>query len=160
MNKTVIVIVLIFFTISTAIVYRLCNKKWLEFSKAEIFYKKKQYDNAIAYYLSSIENGIEASSITGQLAKSLRVTKRYQQPFALFYALKEKDSKKNAKAFGTLGNFFFTIENYKEAIKCYRYALKLRPSDNIARYELAISLSRSAEYDRAILEYKHLLGEK
>lgn len=159
MNKVTIVFVLIILTVLTTIVYRSCNQEWLAFSKAEHFYKNKNYEEAINYYLIAIQKGVVIDNLVGHLAKSLLATEKYKDEASLFEVLKNKDPE-NVSAFTKLGNFFFIIENYKESIKIYEYVLNLKPNEKIARYELALSLSRKGEYDRAADEYKMLLGEK
>jgi len=159
MNKITIVLTLIILTVLTTVVYRSCNQEWLAFSKAEHFYKNKNYDEAINYYLIAIQKGVVIDNLVGHLAKSLLATDKYKTQFSLFEDLKNKNPE-NVSAFSKLGNFFFIIEDYRESIKFYEYVLNLKPNDKITRYGLALSLSRSGEYDRAADEYKILLSEK
>jgi tetratricopeptide (TPR) repeat protein len=57
-------------------------------------------------------------------------------------SLKTADSELTAKAYYNLGNIYFQMGLYDQAVQAYQQTLLLRPNDENARYNLELALSR------------------
>lgn len=84
-KQSCIYIVLI---VSTAIgsiyTYMSARKDWVTFRAAENKYENKEYSAAIALYKQSIEEGLNASKVTVNLAHSYVATGNFKEAIALY----------------------------------------------------------------------------
>jgi len=63
---------------------------------------------------------------------------------ALNQALETADEALTAKAYYNLGNIYFAMGLYEQAVESYRQTLFRDPNDNDARYNLELALNRSS----------------
>jgi Ca-activated chloride channel family protein len=87
-------------------------------------------DRPEAYY-----NAASALARSGQLRRAVA---------ALEQAIAFADDELAAKAYYNLGNVYFEMSRFAEAISAYQDALRLNPEDQDARYNLELALRRAA----------------
>jgi len=78
-------------------------------------------------------NAASALAQTGELEAALQ---------SLQQALKSADPDLTAEAYYNLGNVYFEMEQYQDAVTSYQQTLLLRPDDRDARYNYELALSR------------------
>ncbi|MVT07281.1 tetratricopeptide repeat protein [Chitinophaga tropicalis] len=107
--------------------------------KGNELYKEKKFTDAEANYKKALE--VNQQSVEGRynLGNSLYEQKRYDdartQYANTFKAANNRDTKADASY--NIGNTFMEGKKWEESIKAYKEALKLNPSDEQARYNLA-----------------------
>lgn len=70
-----------------------------------------------------------------------------------------KENPKDAQALVKLGYAHFTMENYKDAIVCYKKAFDLEPQSPLIRYHLALGFLATEQYKNSIDLLKPLAEE-
>jgi tetratricopeptide (TPR) repeat protein len=89
------------------------------FGRGLLFQAMGQYDKAIAEFKLAIENDVHPE-------------------FSV-----------SGSAYMNIGNIYFKMKSYKDAIPAYIKALEKNPGDGLAHYFLGLSLLRTGEYDKA-----------
>jgi tetratricopeptide (TPR) repeat protein len=76
--------------------------------------------------------------------------KAYEQAVASFSraASETHSSRLKEKAFYDLGNSYFRLEDYRNAISSYEDALKIDPNDEDAKYNLELAKKKLADQDK------------
>ena len=64
----------------------------------------------------------------------------------------------NAVVRAQLGNLYFDVDRFNDAIKWYEESLRLRPSDPDVSTDLGIAFYYTNQPDRALAQFKHSLG--
>lgn len=65
-----------------------------------------------------------------------------------------KDDPKNVNALIQLGNLYFDIDQFNQAIETYSKALEVDPKNVDVRTDMGIMYRKKGDYDRAIAEFK------
>ncbi|NBC09314.1 MAG: tetratricopeptide repeat protein [Bacteroidetes bacterium] len=101
-------------------------------------YSDGNYAAAEEAYRRSLELQQQARTLYN-LGNSLFQQKRYEEAVGKFEQAVESASEKalKADAYHNLGNTLFEMGDYKNSVEAYKNALRLRPGDASARYNLA-----------------------
>ena len=82
--------------------------------------------------------GAQDSKSLFQTANAYYKNKQYEEAEKI-YALLIKKDKKNANAFYNLGNTYFHLQQYAEAVLYYEKAKKLKPDDKIIQHNIDLT---------------------
>lgn len=110
--------------------------------KGNRVFNQEDYEKAIVQYRKSLD----AESNFGKARYNLGNTLYKQERFAeatqqLEMASSElQDTLMKAMAFHNMGNAYMELESFSKATKAYKSALRLNPSDEETRYNLAFAL--------------------
>lgn len=102
-------------------------------------YTKNEYVEAEINYRKSLEQDPNRKEGLFNLGNALYEQERYEEAHEKYNEVIQtiKDKKERADAFHNLGNSFLNSKKLDEAIEAYKNTLKLNPTDNDARYNLA-----------------------
>lgn len=138
MNKNLFAILLLSFFVSA------CTANSAEYNAiANSHYDENRFDEAISVYqMAQVTapdvpqpyfNAASAFAQLGELERSVA---------ALNQALKTADSELKAKTYYNLGNVYFQMSLYDQAVASYQQTLLYNPNDNDARYNLELALNK------------------
>ncbi|MBT8230724.1 MAG: tetratricopeptide repeat protein [Bacteroidia bacterium] len=107
--------------------------------KGDQSYKTGQYEDAESFYRKSAdkESTLKSSYNLGNTTYQLE---RYEEAIDHYLSAtrKTKTSTEESKAFYNLGNAYFKEQNLEEAINAYKQAIRIDPTNDKARYNLAV----------------------
>ncbi len=106
-------------------------------------YFHEDYAEALAAYEAAQVAAPDAPEPYFNAASALAATGQYQRGVAaLQQALKSGQPTLMAQAYYNLGNIYFAMSYFDEAVQAYQQALLLNPTDHDARYNLELALRR------------------
>jgi len=107
-------------------------------------YSGKDYERALRSYDEALTISPRNTTALHNKADALYRMGKYDEASEIFEQLakSESNSGRKSEAFHNLGNSLLKTEKYKESIDAYRNALRLNPSDEQTRYNLAYALSK------------------
>ena len=111
------------------------------FRKGNKVYKKEQYTEAEIAYLKALEVNPKSQVANYNLGNTLFKQKKAQQAlekYQLAYS-QEKNPKKKAAITHNAANAYMELNDYSNAVGLYRESLRLNPSDDETRYNLAVA---------------------
>ena len=105
-------------------------------------YKNKQYSDAEAEYRKSLEKDKSLMQGEYNLGNAVYKQKRFDEAVENYQQAlsKTKDAKIQSKLYYNMGNSYFDAKKYQESIQSYKNSLKLNPSDDDAKYNLAYAM--------------------
>lgn len=138
--------VLWLYAIVSAVVVTACEVNPAERNNAgNVFYAQGDYSLALQAYQAAMVADPDHPVPYYNAASALSQTGRLQAAVAaLGQALKTADSPLAAAAHYNLGNVYFEMARYDEALAAYREALLLDPQDGDARFNYELALLRIA----------------
>ena len=112
-------------------------------------YKKEQYNEAEIAYRRALEADSTSLAAHFNLGNALYKQKQYEQAENIFKALSDPklpfDKGTKAKVMHNLGNATLQQEKWKESVEAYKQSLRLNPSDDETRTNLAYAQSKLEE---------------
>jgi len=106
-----------------------------------MMYQQGDYQGALAAYQSAQVAAPDQPEPYYNAASALEASGKLDQAkAALEQALQGADPDLQASAYYNLGNVYFAMSMFTEAVEAYQQALLLRPDDNDARYNLELAL--------------------
>lgn len=107
-------------------------------------YTGKDYDRALRAYDEALTIDPRNTTALHNKADALYRLGKYDEAGEIFdqLAKSETNTARKAESFHNLGNSLLKTEKYAESIDAYRNALRLNPSDEQTRYNLAYALSK------------------
>ncbi|MFA6542585.1 MAG: tetratricopeptide repeat protein, partial [Bacteroidota bacterium] len=108
-------------------------------SSGNELYGKKQYSDAEAEYKKSLEKDKELMEGSYNLGNAVYKQQRYDEAIQNYHQAltKAADPAVKSKLYYNMGNSYFDGKQYQESINAYKNSLKLNPSDEDAKYNLA-----------------------
>ncbi|MBL8151318.1 MAG: tetratricopeptide repeat protein [Blastocatellia bacterium] len=113
-------------------------------AEGDQLFKAGNYQEAVLAYQREIANSQHPASLQTNLACALYRLGRYSEAIAeLQKALQSGlQPAQAARAYYNLGNCYYSSKQRAEAIEAYKAALRLRPDDNLAKYNLEVALKQ------------------
>jgi Ca-activated chloride channel family protein len=109
------------------------------------FYQQQTYDSALRAYQVAQVNAPEQAEYYYNAASALIEVGRLRDALlALEQATKTADENLITQAYYNLGNIYFELARYGEAVEVYREVLSRTPDDENARYNYELALLRYA----------------
>ena len=109
--------------------------------KGNNVYKKEKYTEAEIAYLKALEVNPKSLIATYNLGNALFKQKKTQQAlekYQLAYS-QEKDPNKKAAITHNAANAYMDLNDYNNAVSFYKESLRLNPTDDETRYNLAVA---------------------
>jgi tetratricopeptide (TPR) repeat protein len=107
------------------------------------YYSQGAYEEALkAYQAAQVTSPDSAGTYFNAADAFAQVGKLKEAIAALNQAFKTADDDLTAKGYYNLGNIYFEMSLYDEAIQAYQQTLLRKPDDEDARYNLELALSR------------------
>jgi Ca-activated chloride channel homolog len=107
------------------------------------YYDEKHFDEALKVYQMAQVTGPDIPQPYFNAANALTQMGELEQALAaLNQALKTADSELKAKSYYNLGNIYFQMNLYDQAVESYQQTLLYDPADNDARYNLELALTK------------------
>lgn len=105
------------------------------------FYKEEKYTEAEIAYRKSLEVNPKSVEGTYNLGNSMYKQKKYPEAAEQYQLIagQEKDPARLAQAFHNLGNISMQSKEYAKSVEAYKQALRLNPTDDETRYNLALA---------------------
>lgn len=107
-------------------------------------YEKGEFDKADQLYNQALELTPEMLEAEFNKADVLYQQKKYTEAIEKLNTIAETadNNELKAKSYHNIGNSFLEAQQYDKAVVAYKNALKLNPSDDETRYNLAYALSK------------------
>ena len=104
-------------------------------------YNDSSYSQAEIKYRKALEKDQDYFKSSFNLADAVYKQERYEEASSLFNALKDNASSKDdlAKVYHNLGNSLAKENKYEKAINAYKNSLRINPTDDETRYNLALT---------------------
>ncbi|MDG1933806.1 MAG: tetratricopeptide repeat protein [Flavobacteriales bacterium] len=104
-------------------------------------YSDSSYSQAEIKYRKALEKDQDYFKSSFNLADAVYKQERYEEASSLFNALKDNASSKDdlAKVYHNLGNSLAKENKYEKAINAYKNSLRINPTDDETRYNLALT---------------------
>jgi tetratricopeptide (TPR) repeat protein len=107
------------------------------------YYDDKRFDEALKVYQMAQVTGPDNPQPYFNSASALAQLGELEQSLAaLNQTLKTADSELKAKTYYNLGNIYFQMSLYDQAVEAYQQALLYDPADNDARYNMELALNK------------------
>lgn len=102
-------------------------------------YENGKYSDAETSYRKALEKNSSSYPGNYNLGGSLYRQKKFDEAIQQYEhsSAKTTDPREKSQTYHNLGNSYFEAQKYDESIKAYKEALKLNPSDQDTRYNLA-----------------------
>lgn len=109
--------------------------------KGNTVYEKKKYTEAEVAYMKALEANPKSQIATYNLGNALFKQKKAQQALEKYQIAfsREKDPKMKAAITHNAANCYMDLNDYANAVEYYKTSLRLNPSDNETRYNLAVA---------------------
>jgi tetratricopeptide (TPR) repeat protein len=110
-------------------------------------YEKQKYSDAEIAFRKAHDKNEKSFPADFNTANSLYKQKKFQEAASEYQDLQKKgpDNDRMADLYHNIGNSFFEQQQYDKSIEAYKNSLKLRPSDENTRYNLAYALMKLRE---------------
>jgi len=107
--------------------------------KGNNLYEKEDFVGAEENYLKALEKNNQSAKAEFNLGDAYYKQKKFAEAAQQFQKIAEKstDKEMKASAYHNLGNSLLQAEKYQESVNAYKQSLKLNPTDNETRYNLA-----------------------
>ena len=104
-------------------------------------YNDSSYSQAEIKYRKALEKDQDYFKSSFNLADAVYKQERYEEASSLFNALKDNARSKEdlAKVYHNLGNSLAKENKYEKAINAYKNSLRINPTDDETRYNLALT---------------------
>ncbi len=104
-------------------------------------YSDSSYSQAEIKYRKALEKDQDYFKSSFNLADAVYKQERYEEASSLFNALKDNARSKEdlAKVYHNLGNSLAKENKYEKAINAYKNSLRINPTDDETRYNLALT---------------------
>lgn len=107
------------------------------------FYGQAEYEAALRAYELALVNAPDAPEAYYNAASALATTGRLRSAAdALLQALKTADEELIADAYFNLGNMYYQMARFNEAVEAFKQVLLMHPDDEAARYNYELALLR------------------
>ncbi len=158
MRKTTAILVLVAITVFTSAAYYVFQADWVSFRKGEHSFARGNFREAVDYYAASLQAGLKTPVLLTHLIESYFALGDNQEAVAVLKDFISEYPDKTDALF-TLGSYCLRAGLFDEAAGVYRHILKKAPGNEAARLYLARSLTWEGRLEKAINEYRILLGE-
>ena len=113
------------------------DKKYIR--KGNNLYEKEDFVGAEENYLKALEKNNQSTKADFNLGDAFYKQKKFAEAAQQFQKVAEKttDKELKANAYHNLGNSLLQAEKYQESVNAYKQSLKINPTDNETRYNLA-----------------------
>jgi tetratricopeptide (TPR) repeat protein len=137
MKRSCLVLILVIFSLNT------CAVNPAERNNAGgVLYNQGDYANAVNAYQAAQVLSPDVPEPYFNAASALAQQGNLEDAVAtLHQALKTSDEALTEKAYYNLGNIYFEMTSYEDAVHAYQQALLIMPDDEDARYNLELALS-------------------
>lgn len=107
--------------------------------KGNNLYEKEDFVGAEENYLKALEKNNQSAKAEFNLGDAYYKQKKFAEAAQQFQKIAEKttDKEMKANAYHNLGNSLLQAEKYQESVNAYKQSLKINPTDNETRYNLA-----------------------
>ena len=156
-RKYWIICVLLTLAISTTIAYHCIESRWLDFRRAEKYYKEGRYSKALEFYVEVLKKDLNPKFYIAQLLSAAKITNTYE-PIVKIYNKCIKKNPDNEEIIEGFADFYVHFKKYDEAAKVLSQYLGNHPDDYYIRLELARVYSWNDNYEKSILEYRKVLS--
>ncbi len=143
--KYFITILIIFSTFINLPIYSQEERKYIRQGVKD--YNENSYEQAELKFRKANElntSSFEAAFNTGNALYKQGKTEDAEQKYTTLTEKEKSDSKK-ADLYYNLGNTYLKSQDYQKGIEAYKNALRLRPEDDDARYNLTWALNKLEE---------------
>ena len=113
------------------------DKKYIR--KGNNLYEKEDFVGAEENYLKALEKNNQSTKADFNLGDAFYKQKKFAEAAQQFQKVAEKTTDKEIKAnaYHNLGNSLLQAEKYQESVNAYKQSLKINPTDDETRYNLA-----------------------
>src|SRR3989338_7892989 len=113
------------------------DKKYIR--KGNNLYEKEDFVGAEENYLKALEKNNQSTKADFNLGDAFYKQKKFAEAAQQFQKVAEKTTDKELKAnsYHNLGNSLLQAEKYQESVNAFKQSLKINPTDNETRYNLA-----------------------
>lgn len=113
------------------------DKKYIR--KGNNLYEKEDFVGAEENYLKALEKNNQSTKADFNLGDAFYKQKKFAEAAQQFQKVAEKttDKELKANAYHNLGNSLLQAEKYQESVNAYKQSLKINPTDDETRYNLA-----------------------
>ncbi|MEW6730228.1 MAG: tetratricopeptide repeat protein [Acidobacteriota bacterium] len=110
-------------------------------------YMQGRYQDAVAYYQAALEQSPTSVRLRTNLACALYQLGQYDAALKqLHMALESQPNTREAgRIHYNIGNSYYTSNRHTEAIEAYKTALRLNPTDKLAKFNLEIALKHNQQ---------------
>jgi Ca-activated chloride channel homolog len=124
-------------------------------------YNEKRYRDADSLYREGLKDTASYKSVFN-LGDALYKQGKYKEAADYFNSVVQKHQDKNIKqqAWHNIGNCYLESKNYKESVEAYKNALRLNPTDEDTRYNLAYAQQKLKKEEEQKKKDKENKNEK
>jgi len=144
-------VLFVFLLLGTFTAFAQADKK--DVREGNKLYKKEQYNEAEIAYRRALEADSTSFAAHFNLGSALYKQKQYEQAENIFKALSDPklplDKSTKAKVMHNLGNATLQQEKWKESVDAYKQSLRLNPTDDETRTNLAYAQSKLEEDEQS-----------
>jgi len=136
MRRSVLILILIAIVLLTTLAYHVFKPNWVLFRKGEGYFSKKEYSQAIPYYVGLLKSGFETPKLLSHLGTSYLAIGDFGKAETIFEDIINHRPDK-LLALKELANIYIIFGRFKEAINLYQTLLQDQPNNISARILLA-----------------------
>ncbi len=109
-----------------------------EIKKANDFYQNREFKKSEEVYKKLLKDRKNSPETEYDLANSLYKQKRYKEALDIYKSIKSDNTELRFKKYFNEGNSEAHLKKFDEAIKAYKEALKIKPDDKDAKFNLEL----------------------
>ncbi len=109
-----------------------------QIKKAKDFYQNREYKKSEEIYKNLLKDKKNSPEAMYDLANSLYKQKRYKEALDIYKNIKSDNAELRFKKYFNEGNSEAHLKKFDEAIKVYKEALKIKPDDKDAKFNLEL----------------------
>jgi len=125
------------------------TKKKKSYNDGNTYYRKGQYQQALASYQKAVQLDSKYSKAYYGLGNALKKLRKYDESVKSYQTAISIDST-NVKYIYSLGTLYRMQENYKQAIKTYQKAIVVNANYYRAYYEMAYAYNKLNNHPKAL----------